>query len=246
MELGLPHPAVRLRAPHEGGWLLKQEGGAGGFHIRPAGPDSIPVPGWYLQQAVPGDPAGVLFVADGKSAQLLAMTDQWTDPAPDKRFRFGGAVRPSAVSAQVRDGLAEAMSLLTEKFRLRGLNSLDVLVGEDGFTVLEVNPRPSATIDLFPDWPLFAWHIASCRGTLPPSPVRLPGARAVALAYARQDIVFDEAVAWPDWTADRTRRGNRITAGEPFCSVHGEAETAEEARALVVERAAQITRVVGR
>jgi uncharacterized protein len=246
VSLGLPHPAIRLGPPGEAGWLAKQEGGSGGFHVRPAAPDAAPAPGWYVQQTVAGDPVGVLFVADGRSARLLAVTDQWADPAPDKPFRFGGAVWPSATSAAIQTGLAEAAHLLAGAFRLRGLNSLDALASEDGFTVLEVNPRPSATIDLFPEWNVFAWHLASCGGNLPPAPAAPAGARAMALAYASRSIVFEDAIAWPEWTADRMRRGNRIAAGEPFCSVHAKAATAGEARALAKERVAEITAAVER
>ena len=238
--LGLPHPAVRLDEPGKSGWVLKQNGGSGGFHVRPAAPGAAPARGWYVQKMAAGIPAGVLFLGDGRSARVLAVTAQWTDPAPQRPFRFGGAVRPSSLTKSVEASLAIAAAALTRHFGLRGLNSLDALVRKRAFTVLEINPRPGATIDLFSAWPLFMWHIEACHGVLPDVLPPLPGAAAMALVYATCDIVMGEDFAWPSWAADRQKKGSRVKAGEPLCSVHGETASADEARKLVAARAAAI------
>ena len=52
---------------------------------------------------------------------------------------------------------------------LAGLNSVDFLVADDAVWLLEINPRPGATLDIFePDGgSLFALHVQACGGVLP-------------------------------------------------------------------------------
>ena len=45
---------------------------------------------------------------------------------------------------------------------------------------------------------------------------------------------------WPEWSADRPNAGVAIGAGEPLCTVHADAATAADAKALLDERMAAI------
>ena len=162
------------------------------------------------------------------------------DPAP--AVRYGGAVRPAALTA------AEITALATcAAHRCRdapfGLNSADFLVAEDGFRLLEINPRPSATLDIFepPGGSLFALHMSACAGTLDFEAPNLPGAAAMAIVYAESELTIP-TLDWPDWTADRPHAGSAIKAGEPLCTVRAFAPSATEARRLVDDRLATVLR----
>jgi predicted ATP-grasp superfamily ATP-dependent carboligase len=106
---------------------------------------------------------------------------------------------------------------------------------------LEINPRPSATLDIFepPGGSLFALHMSACDGALASKAPSLPGAAASAIVYAERDGSIP-ALQWPDWTADRPHAGATIKAGEPLCTIHAFAAAAAEARQLVDERLATV------
>jgi predicted ATP-grasp superfamily ATP-dependent carboligase len=248
-ELGLPYPEVALLPPADpAGWLVKRIGGAGGSHIRPAG-GIKQAAGLYFQRHTNGRPVSALIAGDGDSGRLLGFSEQW--PSPDgaaQPFRFGGAAQPAIVPPKVFAAVAEALSPLVRASGLRGLASLDLLVGDEDFVVLEINPRAGATLDIFDaagDGSLFTLHVASCDGQLtdrwrPPAM-----ARALQVVYAEEPLEVT-ARQWPDWVADRPRPGTRIGRGDPICTVLAEAATAAEARQVVAERQGRILDALAR
>jgi predicted ATP-grasp superfamily ATP-dependent carboligase len=125
---------------------------------------------------------------------------------------------------------------------LRGLNSADFLVREDGIDLLEVNPRPGATLDLFVDrqGALFRLHLEACDGSLPDTAPVWQGAAATATAYARADVCLPANFAWPAWTADRQPSGETVPKGAPLCTVIAEAADLAAAECLVRHRGAEI------
>ena len=125
--------------------------------------------------------------------------------------------------------------------QLVGLNSADFLVEEDDFRLLEINPRPSATLDIYepPGGSLFALHMAACRGELDSDEPSQPDAAATAIVYAERDVSI-APLDWPDWTADRPHTDTAIGAGEPLCTVQACAATATDARQLVETRRATV------
>src|SRR5882724_898023 len=60
-----------------------------------------------------------------------------------------GGVRPTGLAPQVEDALARAVQTIVAAAPLVGLNSADFLVREGAFHLLEINPRPGATLDMF-------------------------------------------------------------------------------------------------
>jgi uncharacterized protein len=238
-ELGIPSPRISWSEPEtQTDWLAKRRGGAGGTHVKPM---TQPVGGGgdvYYQQKLPGTPVSALFLANGKNAALLGFSAQWSLPTRRHPYRYGGAVRPAHLAPHIANALAAAVGRLAEATALVGLNSADFLVYGEGFWLLEVNPRPGATIDVFepPQGSLFALHIAACTGTLAePSPYP-EGARAAAIVYAEDDIPSVPPRDWPEWTTDRPIAGSAIRAGEPLCTVHACSSTATGAKTLAEER----------
>ena len=239
-DLAIPHPATTLSRPSDAdGWLAKRRGGAGGSHVGPAGERSGD--GIYYQRRVAGTPIALQFLADGQRAHILGSSAQWSAPTPRQPFRYGGAVRPAPLTDTA--ALAACVQRIAAAIPLLGLNSADFLVAEDGFRLLEINPRSSATLDIFepPGGSLFALHMSACAGTLDFEAPNLPGAAAMAIVYAENELTIP-ALDWPDWTADRPHAGSAIGAGEPLCTVHACAASAAEARRLVDDRLATVLR----
>jgi predicted ATP-grasp superfamily ATP-dependent carboligase len=136
------------------------------------------------------------------------------------------------------DLLTRAVAQLANVASLVGLNSLDFHVDGERLWLLDVNPRPGATLDIFepPKQSLFGLHIAACAGKLATTPIYPPGAKAAAIAYADDDIPSVPALEWPKWTADRPQPGSAVKAGEPLCTVYACASDAAVAKALTEER----------
>jgi predicted ATP-grasp superfamily ATP-dependent carboligase len=236
---GIPHPLTRATPPPDpAGWLVKRRGGAGGAHIHPA-------PGRrggtiYYQRQVPGRAISALLLANGRAASLLGLSAQWPAPTTDKPFRYGGAVRPAAAACAA--SLADSVHRLAAAVGLRGLNSMDFMVHDDAFWLLEINPRPGATLDIFEParGSLFALHVAACEGALPRRPPALTGAMAHGILYADRGVPSLPTIAWPAWTVDRPRAATCVGRGQPVCSVLARAATGASAKALLADRMAAL------
>jgi len=239
----IPHPETSLLpAADLTGWLVKRVGGAGGWHVVPADKSGSRGKDTYFQRRIKGQPVSALLLCNGGSALVLGFSAQWTAPTRRHPFRYGGAVRPAPLSDDIEQALVSAVNRFVALAPLIGLNSADFVVDDDAFQLLEVNPRPGATFDLFePEGAsLFALHIDACNGTLPASAPKYRGAMAIAVVYAERDIAATLALDWPEWTTDRPPVGSRIDANQPVCSVFARCETDREARQLVEQRSAMV------
>jgi predicted ATP-grasp superfamily ATP-dependent carboligase len=241
-DCGVPHPPIARRPDGEGAWLSKRAGGGGGAHVRPArGPVRPPR---YLQRRVAGRPVSALLLGDRRRAMVLGFSEQWTAPAPHAPFRYGGAARPAALTPAEAAALGEAAARIAAAVGLVGLNSADFLLRPDGFDLLEINPRPGASLDVFDRAPLFALHLAACAGHLPARPPAPGPAAAAMVVYAPRALVVRERFAWPDWASDRERAGP-VPAAAPLCTVRAEGADAAAARAEAERRAARLLAMIG-
>jgi predicted ATP-grasp superfamily ATP-dependent carboligase len=241
---GVPHPRWS-RVEQGEGWVSKRVGGAGGSHVRASGEGGT---GRYWQERVGGSPVSALVLGAGNRTMVLGLSDQWSDATPSAPYRYGGAVRPAALSAEVEATLTHAAVAVSVAAGLRGLNSIDFLVGAHGWHLVDVNPRPGATLDIFRPaaGSLFSLHVDACGGRLPAEPPAFEGAAAAArIVYARQGVTSFPALDWPDWTADRQPPGTAIRAGDPVCTVIAKAEIPAEARRLVAARGEAIMARLG-
>lgn len=247
--LGVPHPETRLKPPapeQTHAWLVKRRGGAGGIHIRearrsPEGAEAGGSGSLYYQRRVAGRAVSALVIGSGAAARVLGFSAQWTCPRPpDQPFRFGGAVAPVPLPDPLRRKLAEAAVRVAEELSLVGVNGVDFIVGETGrgFSMIEVNPRPGATVVVFDHGgpaSLFDLHVRAAAGALPalaPTGWFPPEtAFASAILYAEEETIIAGAFDWPEWTADRPAAAARIGPGQPICTVFAESrEAAPQAR----------------
>jgi predicted ATP-grasp superfamily ATP-dependent carboligase len=240
--LGIRYPAVSYSVPSDPtGWLTKRIGGSGGGHVTPAHAMS-PVMDSYFQRRLSGRSVGVSFLADGRRSRVLGFGEQWPSPEPrSQSYRFGGLLQPAAVSERVAREVAASLGFLVRELGLVGLNSLDLIVDEDEFHVLEVNPRPGANLDIFDrgqDASLFELHIAACEGRLPErlQPPQL--STAMCVLYADAPAVVPRDLAWPEWVADRPAPGATIETGSPICTVLAAAQNRDAVRQSIAARTA--------
>jgi predicted ATP-grasp superfamily ATP-dependent carboligase len=114
---------------------------------------------------------------------------------------------------------------------LAGLVSFDFLLAGGVPYLLEVNPRPGATIDVFDDarGALFLAHLAASRGLPVALPEAAPGVRAAGVLYSGPAPVVVGSIPWPDWTADRPAPGTRIPSFRPIATVFADGADATQA-----------------
>jgi predicted ATP-grasp superfamily ATP-dependent carboligase len=242
-DCGVAHPQTRVDRPADmGGWVAKRAGGAGGTHVRNAIDREAGRGTTYYQRRVSGSPVSALVLGNGRGAIVLGFSVQWASPGEGRPFRYGGAVRPAMLSSGLSAALTSAVERLASTVPLVGLNSFDFLVEDDAFRLLEINPRPGGTLDIFEPGggSLFGLHVASCGGALPERAANLPGAAAACIVYAHRDVRSVPAMDWPAWAADRQRAASSVGSGDPFCTVSARAPTAAAAAELVKQRAAAI------
>jgi predicted ATP-grasp superfamily ATP-dependent carboligase len=250
--LGLAHPAVSLARPTDpAGWLAKRAGACGGAHVRDAaemGRAGGPHADTFYQRFQAGVPMSALFVADGTRAVVVALNRQLVRAFGSCRHVYAGVVGPlddAALLARVE----QALEGLTGAFGLRGLASLDFIA--DGATpwLLEINPRPSASMELHADaWPagLVQAHLRAVRGRLPDTPPRrATGVRGHRIVFAdgacRIDAALAGTLARSPHCHDLPPAGARFAGGDPVCSVSAEGVTGDEVQRALGARAQAVS-----
>jgi predicted ATP-grasp superfamily ATP-dependent carboligase len=246
--LGIPHPETRVTPPEDmQGWLVKQKGASGGAHVQAAARVRENSSGrrFYYQRRWPGRGVSVLFLADGRRCRVFGVSETWTTlwdaRAP---YRFAGAVSDANLESDIIVKLSEAAQALTAEAGLVGFNGLDALVRDQEFAVLEVNPRPGATFELYDAKfaeSFFALHLRACNGELPSVSRGSSAAHAHAVVYSPKSVVIAESQRWPPWCSDLSIPGTAIAAGAPLCMVHASGATAAPARRQVLERELQVS-----
>jgi predicted ATP-grasp superfamily ATP-dependent carboligase len=237
-------------------YLRKLIGGCGGAHI------SIDDANWasqygnhYYQQWIDGRSISMLFVANAHRIEVVGFNEQWLSPTEKIPFRYGGAVGNVALPLKIKQQLIEAAEKLTIEFGLIGLNSLDVVVSENVAYVLEINPRLSATFDLY-EGNLMDIHIKAClEGALPQhesiqqSNEANRRSNTHAIVYAATGIVVSTTFEWPSWVVDTFQSAKQqeiinILAGEPVCTVLSSADNANEAKRLAHTRVEKVQQLL--
>jgi uncharacterized protein len=248
--LRVPHPPIATDFPLKyDGWLQKEIGGSGGGHIRylddvdTAGKGAV-----YYQKLMKGRSVSCLFLAIRDVVEVVGFSEQWLDENNVEPFRYGGAVSHAEISAQAKVHFTNYVIQLSKAIGLVGLNSCDAICDGEDIYVLEINPRLSATIDLYSvkENRLLAMHIDACQNKLNDERLKLNSENGISKAhqivYAKQDILIEQSANWPSWARDIPKVGSVFTIGMPICTVTAEGETSFLAKSLVQQRAVELNR----
>lgn len=226
--LGVPFPTVRFQRPlNPGGWLAKRAGASGGAHVQPAR-RVIGQRDYYYQREVSGRVMSLLFLANGCQTRIAGISEQWSTGVEDAPYGYAGAVSNQQVSEALFRDLKQLVYTLTQQWKLRGLNSIDLIVNGDDFQVLEVNARPTATAELYDcesRESLFKQHLDACNGAALRRGESSERMYAHRLVYAEQDLYVPFHFSWPTWCSDRPATGTGIRRDEPVCTVHASGDS---------------------
>lgn len=254
--LGIDHPETRAAPPTDAtdGWLCKDAGASGGWHVWPAGhgqPRSGP--GIHYQREEPGESMSALFLADARRVHVLGVNCQWVRPFGARPYVHRGCIGPVALEPALQRRLHDMLEALVADLRLVGLNSLDFLRQEARLAVLELNPRPSASMALYrealPGGLLHA-HMEAVAGRLPAARHRQPMSqlRGYEVVFATGpgrlgDAALDAMAALP-WCHDRPARNLLVTWGDPLCSVSAEGASVDDVKNRLAQRRRTIRTLV--
>jgi predicted ATP-grasp superfamily ATP-dependent carboligase len=230
---GIAHPAVRYRRPEwPEGWLRKDAHACGGWHVLPAQLDDAdpPAPGQYWQCEMPGRPMSMTLLADGQRALVLGVNEQQASAWRGHPHVFVGVAGPVDVPGRIGTALQGIADRLVAHFALRGLCGVDFLLQAEEILVLELNPRPPASLSLYGQaGGLFDAHLAACQhGRLPMGDgvgaLQTDGqVHALRYVLARRPLALNAArlarlAAWPG-VHDVPHVAVAMSAGEPLCTL---------------------------
>jgi predicted ATP-grasp superfamily ATP-dependent carboligase len=139
--------------------------------------------------------------------------------------------------------MASAVKGIARAFKLKGLASADFLVNGEDTLLLEINPRPGATLDIFDcgATPLLRRHVDAVNAEkLPPRGLKFGDVMASAIVYAVTGGAAPAGFVWPEWSADHPKSSERIDKNRPICTVVARARTRSRAKRLIEERICQI------
>lgn len=245
-QLAIPHPETQCEPPSDAsGWISKRIGGSGGRHIRDCSGSPHAKPRRYFQKRLTGTrySIGALSWPAETAASTFALSRQWTSPSPAHPYRFGGCVSAPEIDDSLSTEMRRYALKLCEELQLRGLTSFDFIVADGVPYLLEVNPRPGASLDVLDDrsGSLFARHIAACTAAPAATKPNEPStAKAMAILHADRAPLTLGETPWPAWSADRGTPGTFVPLGAPLATAFAEAPTADAAEALARERLAEL------
>jgi predicted ATP-grasp superfamily ATP-dependent carboligase len=170
------------------------------------------------------------FVADGRDAVVLGFNRQQTVVRARLPYLYAGIVGPVDVPASLARRVGAALGAICAQHRLRGLGSLDFIADGESPFVLEVNARPPASLELYPDiggGGALAAHLRACLDATLPAPPRAPAARLPvhgrSIVYAERALTLSATsaarIAASSGAHDLPRAGDAFPPGAPLCSI---------------------------
>jgi predicted ATP-grasp superfamily ATP-dependent carboligase len=245
---GLPALDLKQSADDGGslaGWLRKSRRTAGGMGVSWANEPSLGGEA-DLQRHVEGPTFSALFLAAAGRSRLVGVARQFHGIV-GVPFLYRGGIAPVTLDARVDEILRRIGEVLAAEFRLVGLFGVDFVLNDDRPWLLEVNPRYTASVELFElaaRRALLREHLRAClAGEIEPEtepeigPIRPGPLVGKRVLYASRRLEFP-AVEIPRWSdrepfaisaiADVPHPGTVIEAGEPILTVLATADSQED------------------
>jgi uncharacterized protein len=189
-------------------------------------------------------------VGDGVNAVVLGLTEQLVGQRAFgvRGYRWCGNLVPPRLPTGERDALLDharaICSCLAAAFALRGLFGVDLVWdGERAWTV-EVNPRPTSSLEAIEaayGVGVFDAHLRGCAGELPRIERDCLRAAGKAVLFATEAVTIGDSVRWLErGVRDVPHPGERIAKGRPVCTVVATAAKPQDALAELEEQAARL------
>jgi uncharacterized protein len=244
------------RADRSRRWLRKPVRGGGGRGVREwrrGAPEGEVV----VQEHISGLACSAAAVADGRSAALLGVSEQLIGHRGlgARGYAWCGNLVPPRLGEAQRGALAAAAQTicahLALAFGLRGLFGVDLVWDGERAWVVEVNPRPTGSLECVEaahELSVFEAHLEGCAGRLPSIAPDRPPRRAAgkAILFATRDVRVGDTRGWPArGIRDVPHPRERIPEGGPICTVVSAQDSADAVLADLEARAAALRDELG-
>lgn len=205
------------------GWLCKRIGGAGGEHVRVVTTSVETRSDEYFQRYISGVSMSALLISDGSTVKICGLAEHlhW-NPSDANLFRYEGAYRSTRFSLSLLKKAEALGAHVASAFGIVGCFGIDFITScTEEIVLVDVNPRPTATLDLYPDKKeIFNAHMAVCAGAA------LLYSRSISteecghlVLYAEEAWEIPENIDWPGYVADRPVPGALVDRGAPLCTL---------------------------
>jgi predicted ATP-grasp superfamily ATP-dependent carboligase len=210
-----------LPSRQPGTWLRKPRQGGGGRGVRRWAGGRLAATE-ILQRRILGLSCSAVAIGDGRRAAVLGLTEQlhrspgfgWMGNAAPPRM-------PGAELAELDGQLRAVCDEVAARFGVRGAFGVDAVWDGRNAWVLEVNPRPPASLELFRPG-CFEAHVRGARGLgLPASGTwPAPSARVKLVLFAGRALRAPDPDWWPAGVVrDIPHAGEEIKRGAPVCTL---------------------------
>jgi uncharacterized protein len=217
-------------------WLIKPLLSGGGHSIAFLQKARLPDSQYMLQEFLPGKPCSISFIANGRECVVIGITEQLVGlrVLGSQGFRYCGSILPCPeaidpeVGKRILDQARLLAAFLTKEFGLTGANGIDVMLDGDFITLIEVNPRYSASMELIErayGLPIFDLHVkALLDGTLPDFLLEEQWIRCdffgKAILFAEREIGAPDTQDWHSRNLhDIPDSMERLPKGGPICTI---------------------------
>ncbi|MCK5869417.1 ATP-dependent carboxylate-amine ligase [Methylococcaceae bacterium HT4] len=235
--LGIRYPEVQFHPPENSvGWLIKPVNHVGGLGIRSC--DRQALNDEYYQKFCQGKAGSALFCSDGEQFELIGFHRQWTLAQDD--FAFAGIIRDEFLPEEQQKSLGKWIKKLVSFYHLKGLASLDFIYDGTSCYFLEINPRPPASMMLYPELDLLSAHLTGQKIEAEQDKI----IRALQIVYAKQPCKIQPGIEWPEWSFDRPKLKSCIQVGQPICSIMARGKTDQQTLAELKVREIQIENII--
>ena len=240
---------ARRRADRSRRWLRKPVRGGGGRGVR-AWRGGALAGEVVVQERVAGLACSAAAVANGRSAVVLGLSEQLVGlrALGGRGHAWCGNLVPPRLDEEQQRALTVAARAicahLAAAFALEGLFGVDLVWDGERAWVVEVNPRPTGSLEAVAaahGVGVFAAHVAACGGSLPPSAPgpAPPRAAGKAILFATADVRVGDTRGWPErGIRDVPHPGERIEAGHPICTLVSSQDSPDAVMADLEARAA--------
>lgn len=199
-----------------------------------------------LQRRVDGLPCSAVAVGDGRDAVVLGLTEQLLRP---RSYAWAGNATPARLPPVELVALGEQLGAVSrevvKRFGVRGAFGVDAVWDGRHAWVLEVNPRPTASLELFGPGSL-ALHVRGARGLTLSGTLPTACARVKLVLFADRDLRAPELDWWPaSLVRDIPRPGEAIARGQPVCTLVSQTAGPEKIAARGAALLAALPEAVG-
>ncbi|MCK4842395.1 MAG: ATP-grasp domain-containing protein [Methylococcales bacterium] len=248
-KLKIPYPQTVFKQPIDSkNWLLKPKAGEGGLAIKQWDTlDQDDSHSHYWQKYIVGIPMSVLFIANSQQYKIIGFQQQLVTPIADYPFVFSGVISQPEVDNEIQQIVNQWLKKIVFKFALKGLNSLDFMVKDKQYYALEINARPSASMQLYDD-SLLSSHI-NCfiadnldSGLDNMLPIKIY--QAYQIVFAEMTVEINSKTKWPCWCVDIPKMGSIIHTGMPICSIIARDKNEQQIKDLLLLRQQEIKQLL--